>query len=336
VQHRPFAGLAVLALLVGAQAADPPPAAPAPLDLAQTIALPGVKGRIDHMDVDATRKRLFVAALGNGSVEVVSLEKGERVKTIALPASPQGVAYLADSGRLVVACGDDGTVRFFDGATLAAAATAELGADADNVRYDAVTQRLYVGCGGDGKGAIAAISAKKAVEIGRAEIGVHPEGFVVEATGRRIFVNAADAAEVVVVDRFDMTVKARWKLDGAAANFPIALDEAAGRLYVGCRRPPSVLVLSTQDGKVVSRVACSEDVDDVALDAKRRRAYVACGAGAVDVFDRSDADALKPLAKVETRRGARTAFFDAAADRLYVAAREDGDKPAEIRIYAPR
>ena len=76
--------------------------------------------------------------------------------------------------------------------------------------------------------------------------------------------------------------------------------------------------------------------DDVFLDAKRRRVYVACGAGSVDVFDRPDANTLKLLAKVETRHGARTCFLDADADRLYVAVPKNGEAlpacdPAAVR-----
>src|SRR6185436_9851833 len=98
---------------------------------------------------------------------------------------------------------------------LESVAKVDLGADADNVRYDAPTQRVYVGFGG---GAVAVVPAKKPSAVGKADVGAHPEAFQIEKAGRRIFVNVEEAAEVAVVDRFDMTVKARWKLDGAAAN----------------------------------------------------------------------------------------------------------------------
>ena len=325
---------ALVALVAFARAEDPkPPAPPPPLELVQTIALPNVKGRIDHFALDAKRKRLFVAALGNGSIEIVDLDKGERAKSIAGLDEPQGVAYLPETDRLVVACGGDGTVRFYDGEKYEATAKIDLGADADNVRYDPATQRVYVGFG---DGAVGVISAKKTASVGQADVGVHPEAFEIEKAGRRIFVNAQNAAEVAVVDRFEMTVKARWPLGGARANFPMALDEAAKRLYVGCRAPASVVMLSTDDGKVVSKTECSSDPDDVFVDANRNRVYVSCGAGTVDVFDRTDADHMKLLAKVETRHGARTALFDAASDRLYVAVPVGGDKAAEIRVFAPR
>jgi DNA-binding beta-propeller fold protein YncE len=324
-------------LLACAEAGDDaaPPAADAkpPLELVATIALKGVTGRIDHMALDAKRKRLAVVALGNGSVEIVDLAKGEPEKSIAGLDEPQGVAYVAESDKYVVACGGDGTVRWYDGATFDPWGKCELGSDADNVRYDPVGQRIYVGFG---DGAVAAIPAKKQNAVAKADVGVHPESFQIETRGRRLFVNAENAAEVAVVDRFEMKVTARWKLGGARANFPMALDEAGGRLFVGCRAPASVVVLSTDDGKVVAKADCSGDPDDVFVDAAKNRVYVSCGEGAVDVFERPDADTLKLLAKVPTRRGARTCLFDAESDRLFVAVPKDGDKDAEIRIYAPR
>lgn len=330
--RRPAAALALATFLAVAHAGDQPAAKP-PLELTATIALPGVKGRIDHMALDAKRGRLFVAALGNGSVEVVSIEKGERVKSIGGLEEPQGVAFLADLDRFVVACGGDGSVRFLDGETLEEKSNLDLGSDADNVRYDAATQKVYVGFG---DGAVAVIPAKKPAAMAKADVGAHPESFQIEATGRRLFVNAASRGDVAVVDRFEMAVKERWKLGGAAANFPMALDETGRRLFVGCRAPASVVMLSTDDGKVVSKTDCSADPDDVFVDAARKRVYVSCGAGAVDVFERDGADALRLLAKVDTRRGARTALFDAASDRLFVAVPADGEKPAEIRVFAPR
>lgn len=331
-----IAVLGLASLLACALAGDEPKAAPAerpPLELVQTIALPGVKGRIDHFALDGKRKRLYVAALGNGSVEVISLEKGERVRSIAGLDEPQGVVYVPDTDRLVVACGGDGLVRFYDGETLEENAKVDAGGDADNVRYDPLTQRLFVGFG---SGGVACVNPRKALVQAAAELGAHPESLQVEPAGRRLFVNVAAAAEVAVIDRFEMKVTARWKLDGARSNFPMALDEAGKRLLVGCRAPSCVVALSTDDGKVKSRTTCSDDPDDVFVDAARKRVYVSCGAGVVDVFDRVSADELKLLAKVDTRHGARTCLFDAASDRLFVAVPKDGDKEAEVRIYAPR
>ena len=332
--RRNAAVLALASLLTVAHAGDEEkPAAPPPLDLVSTVPMAGVKGRIDHMALDSRRNRLYVAALGNGSVEALSIEKRELEKSIGGLEAPQGIAYLPDLDRLVVACGGDGSVRFYRGETFDLAAKVDLGADADNVRYDAVTQKLYVGFG---DGAIAAINAKTPALLAKTDVGAHPESFQLENGGRRIFVNVAGKAEVVVVDRFEMASRERWKLGDASANFPMAYDEPGKRLFVGCRTPPSVLVLDSDTGKILSKAECSGDPDDLFLDGKRSRLYVTCGAGVIEVFDREGSDTLKPRTKVETRKGARTCLFDAESDRLFVAVPKDGEHAAEIRVYAAR
>src|SRR5947207_2953068 len=71
----------------------------AALQLKQTVSLPDVEGRIDHLALDAAGERLFVCALGNNTVEVLDLRKGERIHSITGLASPQGAGYIAQLGR---------------------------------------------------------------------------------------------------------------------------------------------------------------------------------------------------------------------------------------------
>jgi DNA-binding beta-propeller fold protein YncE len=86
-----------------------------PLRLEREIALPGVEGRIDHFSVDAPGKRIFIAALGNGTVEVVDLAKGERTAEIGGLKEPQGLYYDDATSRLYVASAGDGTLRIYEG-----------------------------------------------------------------------------------------------------------------------------------------------------------------------------------------------------------------------------
>src|SRR5205085_10639562 len=86
----------------------------ASLKLQQTIALPGVEGRIDHFAFDAAGERLFICALGNNTVEVVDLRKGKRIHSITGLGSPQGVAYLPELDRLFVANDEGGICRIYD------------------------------------------------------------------------------------------------------------------------------------------------------------------------------------------------------------------------------
>jgi YVTN family beta-propeller protein len=117
------------------------------LHLERTIPLEGVKGRIDHLAVDSKNQRLFVAALGNNTLEVLDLKTGQRLKSITGLAEPQGVAYVPSGNRLYVAGGKDGTVRIYDAATWQNIRTVDYGDDADNVRHDAGSNLILTGYG---------------------------------------------------------------------------------------------------------------------------------------------------------------------------------------------
>ena len=70
--------------------------------LVQTISLPGVSGRLDHMAIDLEKGRLFLAALGNGSLEVIDLKEGSRTRRIVHLKEPQGVCFIPGLNRLFV------------------------------------------------------------------------------------------------------------------------------------------------------------------------------------------------------------------------------------------
>ena len=113
----------------------------APLKLAQTIALGGVEGRIDHFAFDAAGERLFVCALGNNTVEVLDLRKGERVHSIAGLGAPQGIAYIPELDRLFIANDKGGICKIYDGKSFQVVGELNFKDDADNVRYEEATKK---------------------------------------------------------------------------------------------------------------------------------------------------------------------------------------------------
>ena len=302
----------------------------APLQLQQTIPLPGVEGRIDHFAFDAGADRLFVCALGNNTVEILDLRKGERVHTISGLGAPQGVAFVPELNRLLVANDKGGVCNIYDANSFQVIGKVDFADDADNVRYDSASKQIYVGFGSGGIGVINAVDGK---QVGSIKLAAHPEAFELERQGHRIFVNVPTARHVAVIDRDKGEVIATWKTDGAFGNFPMALDEANHRLFVGCRLPSKLVVLDTASGKTVTSVGISGDPDDIFYDSKRHRVYVICGAGKIDIVDQTDANTYKALAKINTADGARSGLFVPERDALFVAVPHRGSQRAEIRRY---
>jgi DNA-binding beta-propeller fold protein YncE len=293
----------------------------------RAIPLPGVEGRIDHLAVDADGKRLFVAALGNHTVEVIDLTAARVVHSIKGLGEPQGLFYLASKRELFAADGADGTCRIYETAGYRLLETVKLGTDADNIRFDAKKNVVWVGYG---EGALAALDAEAGKRIAEVRLAAHPESFQLEQAGTRIFVNVPDAGRITVIDREKRRVVADWPVAEAAANFPMALDEAGHRLFTGCRKPPRALVFDTTAGRQVAAFDICGDTDDLFFDSGRKRLYVSCGEGFLDVID---TDGYKRLERIATVPGARTSLFVPALDRLYVAARRHGNREAEIRVY---
>ncbi len=305
-----------------------PPAGPS-LRLVQTIALEGVEGRIDHMATDP-RGRLFVAALGNGTVEVVDLHLARRVKTLRGLREPQGVGFVASPPRLFVSNGGDGTCDVLDGGTFSRLRKVRLSGDADNIRVDPGGRRVYVGYG---SGALRVLDAATGDSLDDLPLPGHPESFEIEARGARAFVNVPDAGEVAIVDRATGRPAGKVMLGGFGANYPMALDEAGHRLFVGCRRPPAVLVFDERSGKRVANVPIDGDVDDLFYDPTTRRLFASCGAGFIDVMAPEASGRFARAARIATAPGARTALYEPAVRRLYLAVPRRGPRPAEIRVY---
>ncbi|MEY2557221.1 MAG: hypothetical protein QOE34_646 [Verrucomicrobiota bacterium] len=321
----------VLALFGGRLSAAEP--GTARLELKQTIPLPGVEGRIDHLDLDASGERLFVCAPANNTAEVLDLRKGERVHSITGLGAPQGLVYLAELNRLFIANDHGGLCNFYDAKSWQLTGTADLKDDADNVRYDSATKQIYVGFGAGGIGVINAADGKR---TGSIKLAAHPEAFELEKHGRRIFVNVPDAGQVAVIDRDKREVISTWKPGGASANFPMALDEANHRLFVACRSPAKLVVLNTDSGATIATVDISGDADDVFYDAKQRCLYVICGEGYVDIVAQTDSNHYRRAAKVPTASGARTGLFVPERDDLFIAVPRRAKQAAEIRRYQVR
>ena len=298
--------------------------------LKQTIPLPRVEGRIDHFALDASGERLFVCALGNNTVEVLDLRKGERIRSITGLGAPQGIVYIPELDRLFIANDKGGLCKIYDGKSFQTVGELNFKDDADNVRYDNAAKKIYVGFG---SGGIAIVNAPDGKQIGSIKLSAHPEAFELEKNGKRIFVNVPNSRHVAVIDREKGEVVTTWKTDLAFGNFPMALDEANHRLFVGCRLPSKLVVLNTESGEVAAKIDISGDPDDLFYDAKRHRIYAICGAGKIDIIEQTDPNTYAASAKVNTADGARTGLFVSEGETLFVAVPHRGSQKAEVRAY---
>lgn len=303
-----------------------------PVALLAKIPIPAVEGRIDHLAVDFYNGRLFVAALGNNSVEVIDVRTNSLLASIHEVTEPQGVVYVKSSNRIFVTSAADGTVKMFDGSTLKQLGSLHLGKDADNIRFDSAHDRIYVGYG-DGALAVLDSTGKRLADI---TLKAHPESFQLTEAQPRAFINLPDTHSIAVVDTNTFKVIAEWPVKEGFDNFPMAIDETNRRVFIACRRPARLLILDMDSGLILARLATIGDADDLFYDPIHGRIYVIGGLGKFAIYAQETADRYVYIDSVATVAGARTGLFVAEWNRLFVAVREFAGHAAEIRIYQPQ
>jgi hypothetical protein len=326
-----LAAMALLLAIFVAKAISGERTEPPALQLEANIPLGNIRGRIDHMAVDLARHRLFVAALGDGSLAVLNLQTQRLERRIEDLPEPQGVGYDPATDTLYVANAGDGTVRLFKGPDLSPAGRIELGSDADNIRVDSKAGHVFVG---HGDGALAVIEAATHDQIASAPLKAHPESFQLDKESNRIFVNIPKAGVIDVVDRTSGKEITSWPTEGRSANFAMALDQVRKNILVAFRQPAELGVFSSIEGKLLTSIPTCGDVDDLFFDSKRDRIYISCGEGFLDVVSLKDTS-YRQTAHIATAVGARTSLFVPELDRLFVAVPARGDAQAAIWIFRP-
>lgn len=332
ISGRRLSAYLAIRLLVTLGALLPIAAEPATLELLQTIALKGKAGRLDHLAIDRKHDRLFVANLSNDSLDIVDLKAGKVLKQISEQKKIQGIAYAEDLDRLYVGNGIDGTCNVFDGRDYKLLKSVPF-PGADNVRYLASRHLVYVG---HAERTLSAFDAQTYEIKARIPLPGRPEGFQLETKRPRLYLNTVDPTRLVVIDTEKNEVLHRHALKLADRAYPMAVDESNHRLFLGCRNKPSVVVVDSESGREIASVAIPEDIDDLFYDPKNKRLYASCGAGALAVIHQRDADHYQTIETIPTAKLARTCFFDAAGERLYLLVpRQEDEEGPTIRVYRP-
>ena len=305
------------------------------LKVQQTITLLGVKGKFDHFAMDETGKRLFAAAAGNQSVEVIDLTSGKVVDSLKGFGKPHGIAWIASTGKLFVSDGGKAELAIYSGSPLKRIKTIPLSEDADDMVYDQATGLLYVGHGGTNAAnpaQIAVVDAKNQSLLTNLHVAAHPEALEIDTKRDRIFANIADAGQVAVIDGKTRTINATWTLKSAKGNTPLAYDEADNVLLIGCRTPAKIIALDGRSGSELSTLASSAGADDLFFDPTTRRAYLISGEGAIDTVTLASDGILKPVTVSRTVTGAKTGLLDLRNGLFYIGI-PGTTAPAAIRIY---
>jgi hypothetical protein len=325
------------------------------LRLVQTISVPGVNGRLDHMAVDLEKKRLFLAAVDNGTLEVIDLDAGKVINSLLGIKDTQDALFLGGHFNKLYVSSLDGTLRIFQGETFRLVQALKLEPDPNRLLYDPATDLIYFGYGGQNAG----FDTYERVGIMQAKRGAQSDQFVsdmIAPTHRpghlaelamdedgRLLVCDSRADLIFQFDTRKRELIKSWPAHGDGAA-DMSLDRPHHRLFVGTRIPPEMTVYDSQSGKEIVSVPGPETMDGVFYDPELKRIYMSGGRwygtpeaspGWVYVYQQRDADHYELISKIMTRPGSGTSLFVPRVNRLYVASQKIGDQDAAILVFEP-
>jgi DNA-binding beta-propeller fold protein YncE len=329
-----FLIFAVVALAASGRAQDH-----APLKLVATIPLPGLHdGDFDHFAPDVAGHRLFLTGEENEKVVVLDTNANTVIHTMEDIKAPHAILYRPDLKKLFIVEGDASAVRVYDSDNYKPAGEITVSIDADSIAYDDATHYLYVVNGGREAhtpySLISVVDTNSLKKLRDIKINSnHVEAIVLEKSGPRLFCNITGLNAVGVMERDKSSLAATWPLPaGDTENVAMALDEVNHRLFVVTRKPGKLIVLNSDDGKLIADLPAVGFVDDMSYDAQRKRLYLA-GDQFVDVFEQKDADHYALLARIPGSFRAKTAILVPELHRYYLAVPHHEKKDAEVRVY---
>lgn len=289
----------------------------------------GGEGGMDYITLDAANHRLYVPR--STHTMVIDADSGKVLGDIPGQKHNHGVAVVPEAGRGFISDGE-GSVVIFDLKTNAVLGTLKAHPDADGIVYDKASGLVLVVSGDDGilMTLKPDVDPKAGSIDAPIDLGGKPEFLAPDGAGK-VYINLEDKNQVAVVDLKARKVLAHWPVAPGGAPVGLSIDPAKHRLFVGCRNPQKLIVMSTDDGKVLADLPITAGVDATKFDGQQ--AFSSCRDGKLHVAGEAASGKFEIQQVVTTAVGAKTMDIDPDHHKVYLPTAEfeeakPGTRPA--------
>jgi DNA-binding beta-propeller fold protein YncE len=281
----------------------------------------GGSGGWDYIYVDSDARRLYVSR--SSHVVVVDVDSGKVIGDIPNTNGVHGIAVASEFGRGFTSNGRDSSVTIFDLKTLQRIGDVKVEKNPDAILYDSLTHRVFAF--NRGSSSASAIDAKTGSVGGTIALGGHPEFAVADGNGM-VYVNLDDRSEIVSLDARKLEIRSRWPLAPGESPSGLAIDRHNRKLFSVCENK-KMIVLSADDGRVITSIPIGEGTDAAGFDPETQLAFSSNGEGTLTVVHEDSADKFSVVETVLTQRGARTMAIDTKTHNLFLATAQFGPPP---------
>jgi hypothetical protein len=293
----------------------------------------GGEGGMDYVTLDAQNHRLYIPR--STHTMVIDADSGKTLADIPGQKHNHGVALVPGAGRGFISDGS-GAIVIFDLKTNAVLGTLAARPDADGIIYDKASGLVLVVSGDDGVLMTLKpdVDPKSGSIDAPIDLGGKPEFLASDGAGK-VYINLEDKDQVAVVDIKARKVLAHWPVAPGGSPVGLSIDTAKHLLFIGCRKPQKLIVMSTDDGKVLADLPIGGGVDATKFDG--HQAFASCRDGKLDVAGENASGKFEIVQTVTTPIGAKTMDVDSVKHKLYLPTFEfEEHKPGATGRPAPK
>jgi DNA-binding beta-propeller fold protein YncE len=302
-------------------------AAAGPLRKVAEFDLPGSQGkRFDYLTIDEDDNYLLSAHLGAGLLHVIDLKTNAVVKTVRDVPGVEGVAYIPEGKKVYTANWGENKIGLVDLARGSVVKRLPTEAKPDGIAYAAPFHKAYVSNERAKAESVIDVTNDTIVKVLRfdSETGV-PQ---YDPVAKKVYVNLQDRDTLAVIDPSTDTVVDNYRIDGCRGNHGMAIDAERRRAFLSCEGNDTLTVFDLESHQAIAHMPMAKGADVVMFDPGLRRIYVACGSGAISVFQMDDPTHFRKLKDVPVEPKIHSLAVDPKTHRVYAPAEQEKGRPA--------
>ncbi len=279
----------------------------------------GGAGGYDYVYADAAGRRLYIARTGAmPRINVFDLDTLDPVGEIST-TNAHGVVVDAKSNH---GFASTKPILMFDTKTLAHIKTIDVQGNPDGMLFDPADQRVYVLS--HSAPHVTVIDAKEGTVLGTIDLGGMPEQAATDGKGH-LYIDLEDKDNIAVVDAKALAVTAHYDLAGKGGGCAgLALDVKNRILFATCRNPANMVILSADDGKIITTLPIGNQTDGALFNPNTMEAFSSQGEGTLTIVKENSPTSFVLEQTLPTMMGARTSTLDSKTNHVILIGAEFG------------
>ena len=304
-----FGAFTILCAVVAWRTPQTAPAAE-PYKVVNTAKVGGAGG-FDYVFADVDGRRLFIPR--SSRVTVFDLDTLKSLGEIPNANGVHGVAVDPKSNHGFTS---SKPVVMFDTKTLETIKTVDVQGNPDGILFEPFKQQIYVLSHRAPNATV--INAADGSVAGTIDLGGAPEQAASDGQGH-VYIDIEDKDNVAVVDANTLKVTAHYDLGGKGGGpAGLALDTKNHILFAACHNPQTMVVLSADDGKIITSLPIGNGVDGAGFNPNTMEAFSSQRDGTLTIVKENSPGSFEVEQNVTTKPGAKTCTLDTKTNQIYL------------------